>query len=142
MTPPSFSPVWERAVLVAGLLHFAQVPSMVIYRRQRRAELAALTPVSRHFFDTLAIGMAIVILGLGGIVAANARFLSSGSAPAPALLGFLALFWGYRVSAQVALRSASAPAVVPRGWYWVVLAVLSTKAVLYAAAFLATSGIF
>lgn len=105
--------VWARLILVAGLLHFTQIPAMFAAGKllDWRGQLALLSPVNRRILRVIVLAIVVVMLGLGAVVVASARELAAGSRPGGLLAGFLALFLGYRAFVQWVIYAP----VWPRG---------------------------
>lgn len=93
--------------LVAGLLHFCQVPAMLVAPRMLgwEEDLGRLAPINRRIFQVMAAAILLTVLGSGALVAAAADEVAAGSRLGNGLCLFLFLFWGYRGAVQVLLYS-------------------------------------
>lgn len=92
-------------VFVAGVLHFCQVPAMLMAPRMLgwKEDLAKLSVINRRIVQVIGIAIVIVGVGTGIVVACAADDLVSGSRLATGFTAFLAFFWGYRAAVQVLL---------------------------------------
>lgn len=100
---------------LAALLHFAQLPSMVIARRvlDWQGELSRLKPINRRIIVVIGGGIVVVILGLGVLVLAlHGRLLHS--AAGVGLCAFLSVFWAYRGAVQLLVYAR----LWPEGQRW------------------------
>jgi hypothetical protein len=97
------SSVMQQLVFAAGLLHFCQVPAMLIAPRmlQWKDDLARLQPINRRIAQVLGVAIVIVVLGLGAVVMLAADELVNSSRLAAGMTAFLAVFWLYRAIVQV-----------------------------------------
>ena len=92
----------ERLIFIAGLLHFgvliasALVPQVLDWK----AELSRVSPLTRQLVWTHGLFIVLVIIGFGLLAMTCTAALASGDSLARAVSGFIALFWGARVSLQ------------------------------------------
>jgi len=106
---------WEDVLRVAGLLHFSQVPAMLMLPRvlDWQTELASLSVMNQRLIRVVVAGIMLCVLGLGAIVIAYpAQMLSTRLGWALSL--FLALFWACRAAAQFLVYAR----VWPQGQRW------------------------
>jgi len=131
---------WQHALLLAGALHFTQIPAMFLLPRvlDFRNELSRLSEMNRRLVRVVLAGIMMCVLGLGAVVVISpAQMLDT-------LLGrslgaFLALFWACRGGAQIAVYSK----VWPRSsrWsHWALSALFALLTLLYAASTLHRGG--
>lgn len=92
----------ELLIFIAGVLHFgiliasALVPQVLDWK----AELQRVSPLTRQLIWTHGIFIVLVIIGFGLLAITSASALAQGDALARAVCGFIAIFWGARVSLQ------------------------------------------
>ncbi|MBI4054777.1 MAG: hypothetical protein HY402_01440 [Elusimicrobia bacterium] len=93
----------EDLLFLAGMLHFLNVPAMLLAPRMLgwREDLAKLAPINRRMVLVMGGGIVLVILGLGTVVAVCSREMAEGGRLGMALSCFLGIFWGYRTFIQV-----------------------------------------
>jgi hypothetical protein len=86
---------------VGGLLHFVQLPAMLVARRvlDWNGELSLLAPINRQIIRVVGGGIMFCVLGLGLLVLLlHGELLHS--AAGVGLCTFLSLFWAYRGAVQ------------------------------------------
>lgn len=92
----------ELLIFIAGLAHFgvliasALVPQVLNWK----AELARVSPLTRQLVWTHGIFIVLVIIGFGLLALTCSALLAAGDPLARAVCGFIAIFWGARVSLQ------------------------------------------
>ncbi len=133
-TPPERA---QALLLIAGLLHFLQLPlSWLLARRvvPFQRELGKLDALLRQIFIVLMIAVSLTLLCTGLIIVRFRAELSAGDGLSSALTGFLALFFGFRLLAQgVYQRSGAWPQhAEARLWHHVLAAIFSVQTALYA----------
>lgn len=87
---------------LGGLLHFVQLPAMVVARRvlDWRGELSRLAPINRQIIRVIGGGIMVCVLGLGLLVLSlHGQLLHSTAGTG--LCAFLTLFWAYRGAVQL-----------------------------------------
>ena len=92
-------------VLLAGLLHFCQIPAMLMAPRMLgwKEDLPKLSLINRRIVVVIALAIVLVVVGMGIVVACAADQLVDKSRLATGVTGFLAVFWAYRAAVQWAL---------------------------------------
>jgi hypothetical protein len=92
-------------VFLAGVLHFCQVPAMMMAPRMLdwKDDLAKLSVINRRIVQVIGIAIVIVGVGTGIVVACAADEMVKGGKLATGLSLFLAVFWGYRGLVQYTL---------------------------------------
>lgn len=90
-------------VLLAGLLHFCQVPAMMVLPRmfEWERDLGQLKPMNRRYVQVVGLAVMLAVLGLGVVVLIAPGEVAGASRLGVALAGFLTIFWGYRAVIQV-----------------------------------------
>jgi hypothetical protein len=103
-----------RLVRLAGILHFCQVPAMMVAPQMLgwKEDLAKMQTINRRIFGVIAAAIVLTVLGLGLVVALAADQVVNGSLLGEGLAAFLAVFWAYRFLVQVVLYSK----IWPGGW--------------------------
>lgn len=115
MDLPAGLPSLSTVIFLTGLLHFCQVPAMLIAPRMLgwRDDLAKVTPINRRIIAVMGLGIVLTVLGLGVVVMVAAEEIAAGSLLGAALAAFLGIFWTYRGAVQVVLYSQVWPAHGP-----------------------------
>jgi hypothetical protein len=92
-------------LFVAGLLHFCQVPAMIVAPRMLgwADDLSKLQPINRRIVKVMGLAIMIVVLGTGVVVMIGCSQLADGGPLAVAFCTFLGVFWLYRGLVQVVL---------------------------------------
>jgi hypothetical protein len=127
-------------VFLAGLLHFCQIPAMMMAPRMLgwKEDLAKLSVINRRIVMVIGVAIMLVGVGTGIVVACSADNMVAGTRLAAGFSAFLAVFWGYRGTVQVALYLR----IWPRGFLGVVsnyglVALFGFLTLVYFAAFVA-----
>ena len=89
--------------MAAGLLHFCQVPAMIVAPRMLgwKEEMAAMSPINRRIVQVMGLAIMLTVLGTGVVVAWGAQEIAAGTPLGAALATFLAVFWTYRAAVQI-----------------------------------------
>lgn len=98
----------QTLVLVAGLLHFCQIPAMIFVEPSMldwKADLARLQPVNQRIVKVIGLAVVMAVIGLGIVVITSPGELVGGSKLGTALAGFLGVWWSYRFIVQIAVYS-------------------------------------
>lgn len=95
----------ENLLFVAGLLHFCQVPAMIVAPRMLgwQDDLAQLQPINRRIVKVMGLAIMLVVLGMGVVVMVGAAELAAGGRLAGGVCAFLGVFWLYRALVQMVL---------------------------------------
>lgn len=98
-------------VWTAGMLHFVQVPVMIVMSRllDWPAALAALCPANRAIVRTVMLAIVLVLTGLGVVVVVAPGGLCNGDPLGTALAAFLAALFGYRSYVQLGVYARHWP---------------------------------
>lgn len=93
-------------LFVAGLLQFSVLiaSALVPIRLDWKQELACLSPLHRQMYWVYGGYVVLSIIAFGIIATANSRELAAGSQLARFFCGYVAVFWGVRVSLQPMLQ--------------------------------------
>ncbi|HEX7008884.1 MAG TPA: hypothetical protein VF184_02815 [Phycisphaeraceae bacterium] len=130
-------------VLLAGLLHFCQIPAMLAAPRMLgwKEDLAKLAVINRRIVQVIGIAIVIVGVGLGIVVVCAPADVAGGSRAGMGLACFLGVFWGYRAAVQYLLYHRIWPrGVVGRLSHYGLCGLFTFQSVVYLAAFLAGLG--
>ena len=100
--------VW--LIRVTGMLHFVQVPGMVLTLSRLRIgeQLREVPPLLRQMMLVMGGGIVLSVLGTGACIALGAADVAS-SRLGYYLCCFGAVFWGYRSAIQIAIYARSFP---------------------------------
>lgn len=93
---------FEHLIMAAGLLHFCQVPAMIVAPKmlEWKKEMAMLTPINRRIVQVIGIAIMLTVLGMGLVVAWGAAEIAAATPLGLALAIFLTVFWAYRGTVQ------------------------------------------
>ncbi len=95
------------AIFWAGIGQFSVLiaSALVPVRLQWTTVLKPLPPLVRQLFWVYGGYVVLSIISLGAICVANATELASGSGLARSVCGYIAVFWGIRLSLQTVLSA-------------------------------------
>jgi hypothetical protein len=101
-------------VFLAGLLHFCQIPAMMVAPKMLKwkEDLSQLSPINQWIFRVIAGGIMLAVFGLGVVVVSAPNEIAEGGKLGMTLCAFLAVFWVYRAVIQIFLYSR----IWPGGW--------------------------
>lgn len=93
-------------LFAAGLLQFSVLiaSALVPIRLDWKKELGCLSPLHRQMYWVYGGYVVLSIIAFGVIATCNSRELAAGSALARFFCGYVAVFWGVRVSLQPILQ--------------------------------------
>jgi hypothetical protein len=94
--------VLERAIFLCGLAQFGILvaSSLVPFRLNWKEELRCLSPLHRQMYWVYGGYVVLSIVAFGVISMLNAKEIAAGSLPARSFCGYVAAFWGIRLSLQ------------------------------------------
>jgi hypothetical protein len=121
-------------VWIAGILHFCQLPGMLLFWYRvlsLRDELARLSPVTRRIVHVLAAAVVLTVLGTGGVVLVGRQEVARGTPLALALCTFLCVFWGLRAIWQVWYGPVWPKTLAGRFTHFALLLLFLTQSALY-----------
>jgi hypothetical protein len=98
------------AILMAGSLHFVQVPALFVTPSvlDWRGEITRLSSINQQIVKVVLGGIVLCVLGLGAVVVLTAGEIAR-TRLGGRLCGFLAIFWSYRAMIQLFVYSKSWP---------------------------------
>lgn len=101
--------IWtlKNLFLLAGLLHFMQLPAMLAAPRMLdwKSDLAKLSPINRRIVQVIGIGIMIMLMGAGAVVVSAPETIAEGGRLATAFCAYLTVVWAYRGAVQIILYS-------------------------------------
>ena len=102
--------IWERLILVGGILHFTLLAAgaLVPFKLDFRGELKKVNSMLRELVWVYYVFIAFSIIGFGVLSVMLPEILANGSTLARAVCGFIALFWSTRLAIQLFVFDATA----------------------------------
>ncbi len=99
----------QTLLLLGGVMHFGILiaSALVPLKLKWGEELAKLTLFTRQLVWVHGAFIVMVIIGFGTLTLLNTAALASGTPLARTLCGFIAVFWGVRLSLQIVLFDAT-----------------------------------
>jgi hypothetical protein len=96
----------SQCLFAAGLLQFSVLiaSALVPIRLDWKKEFASLSPLHRQMYWVYGGYVVLSIIAFGVITTCNARELAAGSQLARFFCGYVAVFWGVRISLQPILQ--------------------------------------
>ena len=128
---------FEHLVMAAGLLHFCQVPAMIVAPKMLnwKEEMTAMSPINRRIVQVMGIAVILTVLGLGLVVAFGAEEIAGGTPLGTGLALFLGIFWSYRAGVQILLYHRIWPGgLVGRGSHYGLCLLFTGQSLVYLAA--------
>lgn len=93
----------ENLVFLAGLLHFVQVPALLMAPKMLnwQEEFSRLSPINRRIFQMIGLGIMLMTLGAGMVVIIAPDEVAGGGRLGTALCGYLGAVWLFRLIVQI-----------------------------------------